>query len=353
MRAVILFSLCLVSTAFAQQRKIPDSHPRLLGSGAELKSLAKQRPQEFQRVVAIAEARSADNHPLGLSMALVAVVNDDRELASAAQQLAMKLVNGPIRKGHVTFGSDLALAGLIYDLCYDAWSEADRAKFHEYFNTTVDANVDSETHVFHNAWYSYKNWGIGIAALATWHENPRSPEIFATLDHDYKTRAAPALELAGAGGAWAEGYYIHYWSYEWLFFCEVARRCAGFDYFNEAPAFYRHRALASAFETYPGYSEYNSRRPVPMGDGGGRTFGGDRDKQLAARRILVSHYRNDPLHQAIHTFNEQTPRVATGNNALQGFSLARHHHQKRGSKIFAALPLRTRPRLCLCPQFIE
>jgi hypothetical protein len=310
---------CLVSTALAQQPTIPKSHPRLLGSTADLKALAQQRPQEFQRMVAIAKARSADNHSLGLSMALVAVINDDRDLATAAHQLAMKLVNGPIRKGHVTFGSDLALAGLIYDLCYDTWPEPDRAKFHDYFNKTVDANVDSETHVFHNAWYSYKNWGIGIAALATYHENPRSPKIFESVDHDYKTRAAPALELAGAGGGWAEGYYIHYWSYEWLFFCEVARRCAGLDYYDEAPAFYKNRALASAFETYPGLSEYNSRRPVPMGDGGGRMFGGDRDKQLAARRILVSHYRNDPLHQAIHTFNEQTPRVATGNNAYKDF----------------------------------
>src|SRR5687768_1472013 len=318
MRVLLLIAF-LFTTAFAQEPTIPKSHPRLLGSAADLKALAKQRPLEFQRMVAVAKARSADNYSLGLSMALVSVINDEPELTTAAHQLAMKLVNGPIRKGHVTFGSDLALTGLIYDLCYDAWPETDRAKFHEYFNKTVDANVDSETHVFHNAWYSYKNWGIGIAAYATYHENPRSPKILGTLDHDYRTRAAAALELAGAGGGWAEGYYVHYWSYEWLFFCEVARRCGGVDYYGEAPAFYKNRALASAFETYPGLSEYNSRRAVPMGDGGGRTFGGDRDKQLAARRILVSRYRNDPLHEAIHTFNEQTPRVATGNNAYKDF----------------------------------
>ena len=36
------------------------------------------------------------------------------------------------------------------------------------------------------------------------------------------------------------------------------------------------------FEMLPGIREYGSRRPVPMGDGGGRLFVGDRDKALAA-----------------------------------------------------------------------
>ena len=93
--------------------------------------------------------------------------------------------------------------------------------------------------------------------------------------------SGPALELAGAGGGWAEGYYIHYWLYEWLFFCEAARWCEGVDYYAAAPAFYRSRAVASMFESYPGIGTYNSRRAVPIGDGGGRTFGGDRDRLLA------------------------------------------------------------------------
>ena len=298
---------------------VPREHPRLLGTRAELQELARLRPQEFGRMVAVARNTSADEFSRALSLALVGSINGDPEMAKAAQQIAMKYVNGPIRQGHVTFGYDLALTGLIYDLCHEAWPEEDREKFHAYFNKTVDANVNSETHVFHNGWYAYKNWGIGIAAYANYHENPRAPEILRTLEDDYRTRAAPALELAGAGGGWGEGYYIHYWLYEWLFFCEVARRCGGVDYFEAAPSFYRNRALASAFETYPGLSEYNSRRPIPMGDGGGRVFGGDRDKQLAARRILVSRYRDDPLHQALHAFNELTPRVAAGSNAYKDF----------------------------------
>jgi heparin/heparan-sulfate lyase len=70
---------------------------------------------------------------------------------------------------------------------------------------------------------------------------------------------------------------------------------------------------------YPGMSEYGSRRPIPMGDGGGRLFGGDRDGTLNARRILAGHYRNDPAHQAVFSFDESTPRVSVGEFAYKDF----------------------------------
>ena len=303
----------------AGQPAVPTAHPRLLGSRADLQALAKQRPAEYKRMAAVARGEGGDDHSAIISMSLAAAIEGDAELAGRAKQRALKLVDGPIRKGHVTFGHDLALAALAYDLCHEHWTPAERQRFHVYVNKTVDANVQSETHVFHNAWYGYKHWGIGLAALAGYHENPRAKEILQTTLEDYRTRAAPALEMAGEGGAWAEGYYIHYWLYEWLFFCEAARRCAGLDLYAMAPRFYRHRAVASMFEMYPGISQYGSRRPLPMGDGGGRTFGGDRDKALAARRILVNYYRDDPAHQAVHAFNETTPRSGVGAYAYKDF----------------------------------
>ena len=169
----------------------------------------------------------------------------------------MKYVAGPIRKGHVTFAHDLA--------CY-----------------------------------------------AAYYENDRAAGILDGLETDWRTRAAPALDLAGDGGGWAEGYYINYWLYEWLFFCEVARRCEGIDHYAEAPKFFENRAVAGMFEAYPGISTYNSRRSIPMGDSGGRVLGGDRDKILSYRRILASRFADDPDHQAVHTFNEQTPRSSVG-----------------------------------------
>ena len=270
-------------------------------------------------MVAVARQAGTDDHAAIISQSLVAVIERDGGLGRQAKQRALKLVDGPIRAGHVTFGHDLALSALAYDLCFEWWTDAERERFHTYFNRTVDANVQSETHVFHNAWYGYKNWGIGLAAYASYYENPRSPGILEALEQDFRTRAAPALELAGDGGGWAEGYYIHYWLYEWLFFCEVARRCEGLDYYAPAPKFFSQRAVASMFEMYPGLREYHSRRAAPMGDGGGRVFGGDRDKALSARRILVNHFRNDPASQAVHTFNETTPRSSVGDFAYLDF----------------------------------
>ncbi|MBI5689894.1 MAG: heparinase II/III family protein [Verrucomicrobia bacterium] len=305
--------------AVAQRHPVSSEHPRLLGTRAELQTLARERAEDYRRVAAVARQPRVEALAAVVSQALVAAIEGDRALARQAIERVLPLIDGPIRAGHATFGHDLAQCALAYDLCFDAWTEAERARFHVYFNRTVDANLRSETHVFHNGWYGYKNWGIGLAGYACYHENPRAPAILAALERDYRERAAPALELAGAGGGWAEGYYLHYWLHEWLWFCEVARRCEGVDYLALAPRFFSTRAVASMFEMYPGFGDYRSRRPVPMGDGGGRTFGGDRDKALAARRILVNRYRDDPAHQAVHAFNERTPRSAVGNLAYLDF----------------------------------
>ena len=298
---------------------VPKEHPRLLGSRERLQKLARERTDAYQRVVRAARELEADDHSKILSMALVCAIEQDERLGKTAIEMATKYINGPIRKGHVTFGHDLALCAIVYDLCYEYWTPDQRASFHEYMNKTIDANIDSETHVFHNGWYGYKNWGIGLACYATYYENARAPEFLRTLEEDWQTRAAPALNMAGDGGGWAEGYYINYWLYEWLFFCEVARYCGGVDYYSQAPNFFRNRAVASMFEAYPGIGEYGSRRPIPMGDGGGRVFGGDRDKALSARRILVNHFREEPNHRAVHTFNETTPRSSVGVYAYKDF----------------------------------
>lgn len=310
-----------LTPAIAQQvrHSVPVEHPRLLGSRGHLQKLAEERSEEYARVVRVARELDADDHSKMVSLALVCAIERDEQLGKRAVQMAMKYINGPIRKGHVPFAHDLALCAIVYDLCHEYWSVPERKKFHDYMNKTADANVRSETHVFHNGWYGYKNWGIGLACYATYYENVRAPAILRSLEQEWRTRAAPALELAGNGGGWAEGYYINYWLYEWLFFCEVARNCEGVDYYADAPGFFRNRAIASMFEAYPGIRIYNSRRPIPMGDGGGRVFGGDRDKALSARRILVNHFRADPSHQAVHTFNETTPRSGVGVYAYKDF----------------------------------
>jgi hypothetical protein len=314
---------CVGSTVSAPTESavhaVPTEHPRLLGSRERLQQLATSRTDAYKRVARVARELEADDHSKMISMALVCAIEQDERLGRSAVQLAMKYITGPIKKGHVPFAHDLARCAIVYDLCHEYWTEHERRSFHEYMNKTVDANVRSETHVFHNGWYGYKNWGIGLACYATYYENDRAPAILKALEEDWRTRAAPALEMAGDGGGWAEGYYINYWLYEWLFFCEVARHCQGVDYYMQAPKFFENRAVAGMFETYPGLRIYNSRRPIPIGDGGGRVFGGDRDKALSARRILVSRFRDDPSHQVVHTFNELTPRSSVGVYAYKDF----------------------------------
>ena len=319
----VVFIVCrangVLSATESGRRIVPVEHPRLLGSRAFLQSLAADRPDAYERVVNVAREQKADDHAKMISMALVCAIEQDRQLGERAVRMAMKYITGPIKKGHVPFAHDLARCAIVYDLCYGYWAADERARFHEYMNQTVDANVRSETHVFHNGWYGYKHWGIGLACYATYYENERAPKILDALEEDWLARAAPALELAGDGGGWAEGYYINYWLYEWLFFCEVARRCEGVDYYTQAPKFFEDRAIAGMFETYPGLSTYHSRRPIPMGDGGGRVFGGDRDKVLSARRILVNRFSGDPDHQMVHAFNELTPRSSVGVYAYKDF----------------------------------
>ena len=310
----------VASSASASTRHpVPKEHPRLLGSRERLQKLAEERPEAYRRVVQVAREQQAGDHPKMISLSLVSAIEHDERLGRQAVAMAMKYVNGPIRRGHVPFGADLARCAIVYDLCHEYWTPAQRAAFHDYMNKTVAANAESETHVFHNGWYGYKWWGIGLACYATYYENDRAPAILHELEREYRTRAAPALELAGAGGGWAEGYYINYFLYDWLFFCEVARHCEGIDYYALAPTFFKQRAIAGMFETYPGIREYGSRRMIPMGDGGGRRFGGDRDQALSSRRMLVNFYRDDPAHQAVHTFNETTPTSSVGVYAYKDF----------------------------------
>ena len=319
MFAILLVFLSAVNVAVAQRRAVLQEHPRLFGTTAELKTLARQRPQEFQRMKSVAQNPGSGEYARMVSLSLVNAVEPDAALARQAVDLAMKRINAPIITGHNPFGSTLAECAIVYDYCYDQWTPEERAKFIDYFNRTVAANVNEETHVFHNGWYGYKNWGYGLAAYATYYDNPESPKLLRAIEKEYIERAAPALELSGDGGGFAEGYYVNYWIYPWTVFCNVAYRCEGIDYFAMAPKFFKHRAIAGMFEMYPGIGIYGSRRPIPMGDGGGRNFGGDRDSTLASRRILVGHYRDDPAHQAVHAFNESTPRASVGDYAYKDF----------------------------------
>jgi len=317
---IFLFVLFLAIPLIATERRtVSKEHPRLFGNAATLKALAAQRPEAYQRMKAVALNPKSGSYARMMSISLVNAIEPDAALARQAVDLAMKRINAPIITGHNPFGSALAECGIVYDYCYDQWTPEERAKYIDYFNRTVTANVNEERSPFHNAWFGYKNWGYGIGAYATYYENPVSPLLLRLIEQEFIERAGPSLELSGDGGAFAEGYYINYWIYEWVVFCQVALNCEGVDFFALAPKFFNYRAIAGMFEMYPGIVEFGTRRPIPMGDGGGRIYGGDRDKTLNARRILTNYHRNDPAHQAVVSFNETTPVAGSGENAYKDF----------------------------------
>ena len=115
--------------------------------------MATERSEAYKRVVQIARESQADDHEKMFSIALVCAIEQDEKLGKTGVQMAMNYIDGPIREGHVTFAHDLARCAIVYDLCYPYWTAEQRSKFHDYVNKTVDANVRSEAHVFHNGWY--------------------------------------------------------------------------------------------------------------------------------------------------------------------------------------------------------
>jgi Heparinase II/III-like protein len=324
-----VFLAISTGTAKAEMHAVPREHPYLLGTREELRELVSQRGHDWVRVVEVVTQREGGDHERMIGMSLMYVIDGDEETGKTAVKTAMLYVEAPVRIGHVRFGDDLARCAIVYDLCYPLWSPEQRTKFHQYMNETVDANVRSETSPFHNGWYSYKHWGIGLAAYACYHDNPRAPEILVALEKEYRERVVPAFRLAGEGGGWAEGFYVNYWTYEWMFFCDVALRVEGIDYFAMSPEFLGQRAIAGMFESYPGIEEHQSRRQIHMGDGCGKIPGNDRDKTLSARRILVNRFRDDPGHQVVHSFNEATPKSCMVVNAYKDF-LWRDRTVKKG-----------------------
>lgn len=101
---------------------VPVEHPRLLGSRQDLQQLANERPEAYARVTTAAREPNVDEHSKMLSLSLVCAIDRDAGLGRQAVQMAMKYVNGPIRTGHVTFGHDLALCAIAYDLCHEHWT---------------------------------------------------------------------------------------------------------------------------------------------------------------------------------------------------------------------------------------
>ena len=313
-------------------RQVPKEHPRLFGTLPYLQGLAKERPEAYRRTKEIAGRElTAAPHPAEgtadfgaqvsvesklISMSLVAAIEQDARMGRAAVDLVMeKFVDAPVRVGHIPFGADVGEVGLVYDLCHPWWTDEEKKKCHNYIFECRDKNVDEELGPFHDGWWGYKNWGLIIGLLAVMHETEKELLMLYEVDKDFRIAAADAQRLAGDGGGYAEGFYVNYYMHHWLMACEAMRNCTGADYMAEAKEYYQQRAIASAFEQYPGIRERGSRRMICVGDGRGRFFKVERDAILTANKMLVGRYKDDPAHQAVNAFLDLTPHVGADENA--------------------------------------
>ncbi len=317
-------------------RQVTRQHPRLFGSRERLQSLAKERPDAYARTKAIANReltpplRAWDStedfgaavsvHCKMVSMALVATIERDEKMGRGAIEMCFRyfIDKGP-RIGHEAFGEDCGNVGWVYDLAHEYWTDDEKKRFHAYIFACRDSNADEEMSPFHDGWWGYKNAGFIVALLAVLGETERELIMLFHIDREFRTIAAECLRLAGDGGGYPEGFYVNYYMYWWLVACEAMRNCTGADYLAEVPRFYRNRAIASAFEQYPGIRERGSRRPLCVGDGRGRFFKIERDRALSANHMLVNYYREDPLHQAINTFLNKAPHPGADENAYMEF----------------------------------
>ena len=305
-------------------KMIPHEHPRLFGPRSRLQELAREHAEAYARTVKIARATPlTPERPIHtdfgancgrmsklISMALVAAVEQDAKLSREAIGLIFEwYVDQPLQIGHTPFGSDVAIGAIVYDFCHEHWTPEERERWQKYFFATRDANVDEEQGPFHDGWWGYKNWGLILGCLAVMYETEKELFMLNGIDRDFRLNAAECLKLAGNGGGYAEGFYVFYYIFEWLVACEAMRWCTGADYYAFVPEFYKQRAIAQMFETYPGIRERGSRRFICVGDGRGRTFKLERDRAFVAQRILAAYWRNDPAHQAVAAFNAKQPRV--------------------------------------------
>ncbi len=123
---VLVGLFALASTAVAETNKglVPNDHPRLLGSRARLQRLARDRADAYQRIARVAWQQKADAHSKMISMALVCTIEQDRELGRQVIAMAMKTINGPVKRGHVPFAHNLARCAIVYDFCHEYWTRS-------------------------------------------------------------------------------------------------------------------------------------------------------------------------------------------------------------------------------------
>jgi hypothetical protein len=166
------------------------ARPRIFASRKELLELSAAGADRLRRWPAV------------VTHSLLYTITGEKRYGEGALEIARATAERPILVGHETFAGELAKIAVAYDHAHDLLTDEDKALFHDYLSRTYDANIPHETPVFFNGYYGYKMYGLGLAAYATWPENPRAEEILTYVHDDLQERAVPGLRLGGLGGGW-------------------------------------------------------------------------------------------------------------------------------------------------------
>ena len=268
-------------------------HPRLLGSRAHLRALAKAKPEVYNQVV-----KGLSGRMLQADGIVHAVEGLPPEKIEPYVSRAIKHVARGATNVHQDTWIWMNEVALTYDLFHDAISPAERQKMIEWLNANR-VSFTTDENAFHNSTLSKILIYLRIA-YATWGENP---EAKAFRDHAlvklYEGKVFPVLREFGAGGGFTEaGWYARGSLWHLVEALELARRFEGYNGFQKAPRFFYQRLAYEMFQPYPGLWEYGTERFPVEGDGS-HVYGGHTEYPRLMRTVLAQYFRGSELAGAV------------------------------------------------------
>jgi hypothetical protein len=305
-QSILLLFCLLVSNAIAQE--VPQAapriatgtwaealkeHPRLLGSRAHLRALAKAKPELYNQVV-----KGLSGQWLQADGIIHAVDGLPAEKIQPYIQRALKHVQRGATNVHQDTWIWMEEVVFTYDFFYDAIAPADRRKMIDWLNANR-VSFTTDENAFHNSTLSKILTYVRIA-YATWGENPEAKEF---RDHAliklYEGKVLPVLQEVGAGGGFTEaGWYARGSLWHLTQALELARRFENYDGFAKAPRFFYQRLAYEMFQPYPGRWEYGAERFPVEGDGS-HVYGGHTEYPRLMRTVLAQYFRGSELSRAV------------------------------------------------------
>lgn len=182
----------------------PGEHPRLLFRKSELPALRERAKTPFGKAIIDHLKNSSDPVALGFMYQLTG----DTKYAERAYPEAVKVMKnrdgGAFALGRF-WGYRTMVVGNTYDLCYDAWTPAQREVTENYLDDILDLCLNRKHRVGTVNWSPGSNYtavihgGNGAAALALWGEKSPAPAEPPAPRTETARLSAPSGLKAGTG----------------------------------------------------------------------------------------------------------------------------------------------------------